>query len=183
MVLSRRLDHQPVCDADEPEGNELQRRRHFKEEMMAKITRETEIRASPEVVFGSLIDWSRLSEWSTITVSHNGPDRCSGVGEEFDQQLRIAGVPLQTHWRVVEFEPHRSLAYEVTALGGGRMTLRQHVAPSGEGSRVEFDVDYDLPGGFLGEALDRVYVERRNEREVEHSLQNLKDLLEGRTPS
>jgi hypothetical protein len=35
----------------------------------------------------------------------------------------------------------------------------------------------------LGEALDRLYVERRNEREVEHSLQNLKVLLEGRTPS
>lgn len=31
----------------------------------------------------------------------------------------------------------------------------------------------------MGEALDRLYVERRNEREVEHSLQNLKVLLEG----
>lgn len=150
---------------------------------MAKITREVEIQATSEVAFEALINWSRLSDWSTVTHSHEGPDRCSGVGEEFDQQLRIAGVPLQTHWRVVEFEPPLSLAYDVTAMAGGRMTLRQQVAPSGDGSRVEFDLDYDLPGGFLGEALDRVYVERRNEREVEHSLQNLKDLLEGRKPS
>jgi uncharacterized membrane protein len=84
---------------------------------------------------------------------------------------------------VVEFEPPRSLAYEVTAMTAGRMTLRQQVVPSQDGTRVEIDVDYDLPGGFLGQVLDRLYVERRNEREVEHSLQNLKELLEGRTPS
>ena len=146
---------------------------------MAKIRRDIEVRATPEEAFEALIDWSRLSDWSTVTISHDGADRGSGVGDEFDQQLRIAGVPLRTHWRVVEFQPPRSLTYEVTAMAAGRMTLRQEVSPSGEGSRVEFDVDYDLPGGFLGEALDRVYVERRNEREVEHSLQNLKDLLEG----
>ncbi len=150
---------------------------------MAKIKRDIEIQASPESAFEALISWSRLPDWSTVTQSHDGADRCSGVGDEFDQKLRIGGVPLQTHWRVVEFEPPRSLAYEVTAMARGRMTLRQQVTPSAEGSRVEFDVDYDLPGGFLGETLDRVYVERRNEREVEHSLQNLKDLLEGRKPS
>ncbi len=147
---------------------------------MAKINRSIEIRATPEAAFESLVNWSALDQWSTVTHSHDGPDRCSGVGEEFDQQLRIAGLPLQTHWRVVDLDSPRSLAYEVTAMGGGRMALRQKVVPSGDGSHVEFDIDYDLPGGFLGEALDRVYVERRNEREVEHSLQNLKDLLEGR---
>lgn len=150
---------------------------------MAKIKRDIEIQVSPPVAFEALTNWSQLAEWSTVTQSHDGPDRGSGVGEEFDQQLRIAGLPLQTHWRVVEFDPPRSLAYEVTAMAAGRMTLRQQVAPSDQGSRVEFDVDYDLPGRFLGEALDRVFVERRNEREVEHSLQNLKDLLEGRKPS
>lgn len=146
---------------------------------MAKFKRDIQIHAIPEETFGELSNWSRLSDWSTVTISHEGPDRCTGVGEEFDQQLRIAGIPLHTHWRVVEFQPPRSLAYDVTAMGGGRMALRQQVVPSEGGSRVEFDVDYDLPGSFLGEALDRLYVERRNEREAEHSLQNLKDLVEG----
>lgn len=150
---------------------------------MAKINRDVEIQVRPEDAFEALVDWSGLSEWSTVTHSHDGADRCSGVGDEFDQQLRIAGLPLKTHWRVVEFDPPRSLAYDVTAMGGGRMALRQQVVPTPEGCRVEFDADYDLPGGFLGAALDRAYVERRNEREVEHSLQNLKDLLEGRKPT
>ncbi len=57
--------------------------------------------------------------------------------------------------------------------------MRQVVVPTDGGSRVELVVDYELPGSFLGEILDRLYVERRNEREAQHSLENLKDLLEG----
>ena len=63
---------------------------------MAKITRDIEIQAPPEDVFGALINWSALSEWSTVTVSHDGADRGSGVGEEFDQQIRIAGIPMRS---------------------------------------------------------------------------------------
>ncbi len=58
--------------------------------------------------------------------------------------------------------------------------MRQVVVPTSGGSSVQLVVDYELPGSFLGELLDRVYVERRNEREAQHSLENLKDLLEGR---
>lgn len=97
---------------------------------MTKIKRDITIHSTPEDSFEALVNWSRLTDWSTVTQSHDGADRCNGVGQEFDQQLRIAGVPLQTHWRVVEFEPPKSLAYEVTAMASGRMTLRQQVVPS-----------------------------------------------------
>lgn len=58
--------------------------------------------------------------------------------------------------------------------------MKQTVAPTNGGSRVELELDYELPGAFLGDLVDRAYLERRNEREAEHSLHNLKDLLEGR---
>ena len=56
--------------------------------------------------------------------------------------------------------------------------MRQSVEATAAGSRLDLHVDYDLPGGVLGDVADRLYVERRNEREAEHSLQNLKDLVE-----
>ena len=49
---------------------------------------------------------------------------------------------------------------------------------------LELALRLDLPLGVLGERelLDCIYVERRNERGCEHSLQNLEDLIqEGRT--
>lgn len=149
---------------------------------MAKIQRDIEIQARPEDVFEELVNWLELSRWSTVTVEHRGPDRATRTGEEFEQKIRVAGIPLQTQWRVVDLDPPRLVAYDVTATGGGRMTMRQRVVPVDGGSRMELDLDYDLPGGFLGEALDRAFVERRNEREAEHSLQRLKDLCEGRAP-
>jgi uncharacterized protein YndB with AHSA1/START domain len=146
---------------------------------MARIQRCISIAASPERVFAALVNWAGLTRWSTITDKHHGADQCVGVGDVFDQTVRIAGLRLDTHWRVTEYDPPRAVAYHVTADAGGRMTIRQTVHAGDSGSRVEFDIDYDLPAGFLGELLDKVYVERRNQREAEHSLANLKDLLEG----
>ncbi len=60
--------------------------------------------------------------------------------------------------------------------------MRQRVSPRGSGSRVDLEVDYELPAGALGAVLDRMYVERRNEREAEHTLQNLKDVVEATAP-
>jgi uncharacterized membrane protein len=145
---------------------------------MTSIERDISIDVPPEVVFKELVDLHRLDRWSTITVSHEGPDTPIAEGDEFTQTVRIAGVNLESEWRCTECGPPSTVAYEATATGGGRLSMRQVVAPASAGSRVMFRVDYDLPGGFLGDLLDRLYVERRNEREVEHSLQNLKDLVE-----
>jgi uncharacterized membrane protein len=90
----------------------------------------------------------------------------------------VAGRNLECEWTVTELErPHR-IAYQASAPGGGQLTMQQVVSPAGSGSRVELDLDYELPGSFLGDAIDRMFVERRNEREAEHSLHNLQDLLE-----
>jgi uncharacterized membrane protein len=55
----------------------------------------------------------------------------------------------------------------------------QRVHDTGGGSRVDFELDYELPGGIVGEWVDAGFAQRRNERELEHSVHNLKELLEG----
>jgi uncharacterized membrane protein len=56
----------------------------------------------------------------------------------------------------------------------------QSVEETEGGSRVDVELDYELPGGLVGELFDSAYAERRNERELEHSLHNLKELVEAR---
>ncbi len=58
--------------------------------------------------------------------------------------------------------------------------MRQTVSRSDGGCKVTIHADYDLPGGVVGELVNRVYVEQRNEREAEASLQNLKAFVEAR---
>lgn len=146
---------------------------------MAHIERTIEIDAPAERVYRYLTHLERLPDWSTITVAtHDTPDGQLQTGQTFRQTLRVLGRDIDTEWRVTQAEPPHHIAYEATAPGGGRLRMAQHVREQGPRSRVELDLDYELPGGFAGEALDRAYVERRNEREAEHSLHNLKELVE-----
>ncbi|MBW3613832.1 MAG: SRPBCC family protein [Actinobacteria bacterium] len=148
---------------------------------MAHIERSIEIEASPEGVFKVLTDLDRLPDWSTVTVTtHEVPDGELKVGTEFRQTLRVLGRNIDCDWRVTELDAPNRIAYEATAPGGGQLRMAQQVRGEGGRSRVELDLDYELPGGLAGELVDRAYAERRNEREAEHSLQNLKDLLEAR---
>lgn len=149
---------------------------------MAEFVRSIEIAGTADAVFRQLCDLHQLTRWSTITDTHEGSEELA-MGVEFDQSIRVAGVKLPTHWRCVEYDPPRSVAYEATSAGGGRLHMRQLVSSAASGCRVDLEVNYDLPGGVLGDIADRVYLERRNEREAEHSLQNLKDIVEGRAPS
>ena len=120
---------------------------------------------------------SRLPDWSTTTVAvEDEPETALSVGDTFRQTIRV-GRSLTTDWRVVELTHPDRVAYEATAEGG-RLRMEQDVRTEGAGSRVELDLEYELPGGLIGELLDQNYVERRLEREAEHSLQNLKEIVE-----
>ncbi|MBA2627494.1 MAG: SRPBCC family protein [Gemmatimonadales bacterium] len=85
---------------------------------------------------------------------------------------------LDSEWRITELEPGRHVVYEATAPAGGSLAMKQTVAPRDGGSRVQLEIDYELPGGFVGDVLEHI-VEGQNEREAERSLQNLKELLDG----
>jgi uncharacterized protein YndB with AHSA1/START domain len=147
---------------------------------MTRIERSVEIDAAPERVFHELETWDGLRRWSTITVDHTGPGSCSQVGETFQQTIRVAGLDLRTDWEVTEYDPPNLIAYRATGPGDSHMEMRQTVAATATGSRLELRIDYDLPGGALGDVVDRVYAQRRNQREADHTLANLKDLLDDR---
>lgn len=146
---------------------------------MARIERQIEIARSPEDVFILLTDLDRLPEWATVVVeTREVSDRPLRNGCTFRQTLRVLGREVETDWRVEELESPRHVAYVARAPGGGTLTMRQTVMPVDLGSRVALELDYQLPGGWLGEQLDRRVVEQQNEREAERSLAQLKELLE-----
>ena len=150
---------------------------------MTRIERAIEIDASPEQVFELLTDLDRLQEWATIAGdTENPPAKPLSQGATWKHKVKVAGMELEGDWRVVAIERPQLVEYEATRSGGGWLKMRQEVAPSPQGSRVELQVDYELPLGALGQAVDKLVVERRNEREAEESLQNLKSILEGGQP-
>jgi uncharacterized protein YndB with AHSA1/START domain len=147
---------------------------------MAHIERQVDITRPPAEVFALLTDLDRLPEWATIVVgTRDVSDFPLREGCTFRQTLRVMGRELESDWRVSELDPPRHVAYEAAAPGGGTLTMHQTVEPRDAGSQVALELDYELPGGWLGELLDRGVVEAQNEREAEASLDRLKRLLEG----
>jgi carbon monoxide dehydrogenase subunit G len=147
---------------------------------MAQIRRDNEIRQPPAEVFAVLTDLDRLPDWATIVAdTREVSDRPLRIGCTFRQRLRVLGQELETSWRVTDLDAPRTVAYEATGPAGSRLDMRQTVDPVADGSRVSLEVDYDLPGGVIGEALDRAVVQSQNESEAERSLGRLRQLLEG----
>jgi uncharacterized membrane protein len=44
---------------------------------------------------------------------------------------------------------------------------------------VTMKADYTIPGSYLGKALDKLFVERQNTKDIEQQLDNLKVMVEG----
>jgi uncharacterized protein YndB with AHSA1/START domain len=148
---------------------------------MTYLERSVHIDESPGEVFRILTDLRLTPRWAVIAQdTYVRPENdLTEVGQEFHWTIHVAGIDLETDWVVTEYEPPRAVAYEVKSPHEGRLEMRQLVLDAGDGgSRVELQVDYDLPYGLLGEALDRALVERRNQAVMERSLRNLKDLVE-----
>ncbi len=148
---------------------------------MAKLDKSIEVDAPPKQVFEALTDLDLLPVWSTITVeTHGTPRKPIDEGDTFTQTLRVLGRNLECTWEVTRFQRPKLVAYSSEAPGGGMLRMVQAVEQTGGGSRVEVELDYELPGGLVGELFDSAYAEQRNERELEHSLHNLRELVEAR---
>jgi Polyketide cyclase / dehydrase and lipid transport. len=70
-----------------------------------------------------------------------------------------------------------------TTPGGGkaRYTVRNEAA--GNGTDGTFEMEYELPGGLIGDLANKLFMERALERQMRHSNENLKALCEAQVPS
>jgi ligand-binding SRPBCC domain-containing protein len=147
---------------------------------MGHINRSTTVSCPPDRVFAVLADVERLPEFSAMTVGiRNGPGRPIQTGDRFDQVVKILGKELESEWRATEIQEPVLLRFEGTAPGGAKATLTERLSAEGDGTRVELDVDYDLPLGILGDAVDAIFLHSKNEEQAEEILSKLKSLCEG----
>ena len=149
---------------------------------MAHIARTIEIDRSPEEIFDYITDLDRLTEWATVVKeTRDLGERPIQQGTTFSQTVKAAGsVEIDCTWRVKQLERPRHVHYEATAPDGGEMQMSQTVTRLDDGrSKVEIDLDYEVPGGILGQIADKLIFEGQNEKEADTSLENLKRILEG----
>ena len=147
---------------------------------MTLVRASIDIDAPRERVYDFVLDPGHLDEWVTIHRRLNardaGPPR---EGYEMDQTLCLRGANFKVHWTLTEADrpDHATWEGRGPAHSYARTTFRL-ASLNGGGTRFDYENEFKAPGGILGAAASRVLVGGQPQREANHTLQRLKELLE-----
>lgn len=150
---------------------------------MGQVTYTQRVDAPPERVFELGLKAERIPEWfhSIVEVKDvTGP--LDHIGAAYTALMKIGGRPLEVRWEVVKIDKPTYSELKGTAPGGGWATYSAKNEPAGTGTEVSLELRYELPGGFLGQFADKLFVERAIERDLKHAAENFKALVEAKTP-
>ena len=141
---------------------------------MAKIKRSVTIKAPIEQVFAYTADPMSLTEWmvgmmDVSDVSGSGPDL------HFHWRYKMAGIPFNGETRFIEYVPNEHTVSQ--SKGGIPSTFRWTFTPEAAATKVDLEVEYTIPVPVLGKLAERLVL-KRNEREADLWMENIKERLE-----
>jgi len=135
----------------------------------------TVIHAPIDQVFAYVDDTRTLGDWfpSLIEVRNLVG---AGAGHQFEWTYKMVGVLLTSQSVVVEHVPNECATHQ--SIGMIHSTFTYCVEPHGDGTLLTIDLAYSIPFPVLGKVAEHI-TERRNAREFDLALINVKELLEG----
>lgn len=99
-----------------------------------------------------------------------------GVGQTFDWRFNMFGVSLSGKAKVTEFERPNKAVIETD--GSSKATWTYSFEKEGSGTKVTVEVDYELHEDILRKIVDKIVIDKINQRSAEQMLENLKTILE-----
>ena len=145
--------------------------------MTTTIERSVFINASPEAVSAVANDPNRLPEWFAGVTKVEADGKFPEEGGIADVTYKAAGISFKSKFTALEFKNAEKYTIQLEGMLAG--TNQWIYTSEGNGTSVAFRMEYDMPGGGVGQAVNNLVVERTNEKNVEQSLKNLKKLVEG----
>ena len=142
---------------------------------MAKVKRSIIVNAPVEKVYNYLADQKSQTDWMPSMVEIWDAKEPK-VGETYKWKYKMAGILLEGETTVVELVPNKRIG---TQSKGAVASDWLFVLEEKEGGvEVEMNIDYTIPIPVLGKMAERIVL-KRNEREAELAMENIKAILEG----
>jgi carbon monoxide dehydrogenase subunit G len=146
---------------------------------MAQLNKSILIHAPVEKVYALARDPHR---WSTWFVGMEEIDKLTGEGEvgtvaEFGYMM--AGMRFPVTVEVMETHMGPEGGRWKGKIGGPLAGEQTWIyTPKGDDTEVAVDMEYTVPGKALGKIVDRLIIERTQERAADQTMENLKRLCE-----
>ncbi len=141
---------------------------------MTIVKNSININASVEKVFAYVSNPMNTPEWMVNLVEHTNIVG-SGVGQHYHWKYTMIGLPFQGETTVLEYVPNERFVTESTGGLSGSFTFS--FAPHESGTKLDLEVDYTIPVPVLGKLAEKLVL-KRNQREADMSMQNIKERLE-----
>jgi len=143
---------------------------------MPKIHRSIKIKAPIKVVYDYIDNPETNTEWMASMVESRNITG-SGVGRRFDWTYKMVGIPLKGSSLCTEDVPEKHVVVKTT--GGVESTWTFDLKSEENYTVLDLDIDYRVPIPVVGKLAEKVLL-KRNERETEMSLTNIKERLESK---
>jgi uncharacterized membrane protein len=146
---------------------------------MGHVLQTGHIDAPPDRAFALAIDAERIPEWnSSVSEVKEITGSLDQLGSSYMSVLKLGGRLLEGRWEVSGVDRPRLIEFTGTAPGGGTASAKTRFESAGGGTDITIEIEYQLPGGFVGGMADKLFVERAIERDAKHSVENFKAICE-----
>ena len=142
---------------------------------MPRIHKHIDIKAPSTKVFDYLENPANDPEWMPSMIEVRDIHG-SGEGTNFKWSWKMAGMRFDGESTFVEDIPDKELV--VKSSGGIDATWTFRLEPRKSATSLDLDIDYSVPVPVLGRLAEKIIL-KRNEREADLGLLNLKERLEG----
>jgi uncharacterized membrane protein len=143
---------------------------------MARIHKSIEIHAPIKNVFDYIDDPAKDPEWMTSMIEVKDITG-TGIGKRFKWTYKMGGMKFNGESTFKEEIPEKKITVE--SRGGVESTWSFNFESHQDATVLDLDIDYKIPVPVLGNFAERL-LQKRNEREAEMSLLNIKDNLESK---
>ena len=142
---------------------------------MAKIEKSITINAPVEKVFNYIADPMTQPEWLPSLMEVKDVSG-SGVGQHLRWTYKMAGVLLKGETTVTEHIPNKRRVTQTK--GGVTSTWIFDFETHDGGTKVQLSIEYTIPVPVIGKLAEKIVL-KRNEREADLAMQNIKEKMEG----
>ncbi len=126
------------------------------------------------------LDSQRIPEWQfDISAVKDASGPITGVGHAYTLVYRMWGRDFDSPVQVTRFEPPNTIETSGMTPIGGIFRSTTHMQALGSGTQIEWQMEYQLPLGFIGKMLDFLIFRKAFKDTVRKYNENFKAVVEG----
>ena len=147
---------------------------------MPLVEQSIDIQAPVEAVFGIIAHTpERQAEWwPPIELQERVTPPPTEVGSISRYVYNMMGVKISGEHEVKEMDENEYLRVHTISGIDSQFEFIFEPMDDGHATRLTIRVDYRLPGSVLGQLLNKLVIEKKNEDDLSEGLQNLKAIVE-----